>query len=167
RTATAIAGLCWRLQDQEILEHPKVRSALRRLEEQLAEHPTHPEGKTGRHRTVGRTDSEQIGDASGDGFKPHPHTATTPAAFVELLRQYRAWSGDPPWRKMAERAGHAVVHSTMYNAVNGDVLPKLEVVKAIIVGCGGGEDDVTAYVNAWRRLAVSRPRSLAARAAVS
>jgi hypothetical protein len=45
QTATAIAGLCWRLQRQEILEHPKVRSALRKLEEQLTEHPAYTEGK--------------------------------------------------------------------------------------------------------------------------
>jgi hypothetical protein len=33
------------------------------------------------------------------------------------------------------------VHSTMYNPMNGDVLvlPKLDVVKAIIIGCGGVE----------------------------
>ena len=57
---------------------------------------------------------------------------------------------------MAKRAGQAVVHSTMYAAMNGDTLPKLDVVKAIIVGCGGGEDDLSSFASAWRRIASGR-----------
>jgi hypothetical protein len=57
---------------------------------------------------------------------------------------------------MAKRAGQAVVHSTMYAAMNGDTLPKLDVVKAIIIGCGGGEDDLSSFASAWRRIASGR-----------
>jgi len=60
---------------------------------------------------------------------------------------------------MAKRAGQAVVHSTMYAAMNGDAMPKLEVVKAIIVGCGGGEDDLSSFASAWRRIGSGRAGS--------
>jgi len=95
-------------------------------------------------------------------LKPDPLTATTPAAFIETLRQYRAWSGNPSWRAMAQRTGQAVVHATMYNAMNGDALPKLPVVRAIIIGCGGGEDDLKNFTAAWRRIASSNTTSQAA-----
>jgi hypothetical protein len=41
----------------------------------------------------------------------------------------------------------------MYSAMNGSALPKLDVVRAIIAGCGGGEDDLKLFVTAWRRIA--------------
>jgi hypothetical protein len=113
-----------------------------------------PEQNPSRHRsTVDELASQQISDASGFDLKPNPLTATTPAEFIEVLWQYRAWSGNPPWRTMAKRADQTVVHSTMYAAMNGDALPKFDVVKAIIIGCGGGEDDLSSFASAWRRIA--------------
>lgn len=151
--ARIIAGLGWRLQHQEILEHPQVLSELRKLYQQVAEQLATADANPGRHRsTAGKAISQQIADAPGFDLKPNPLTATTAAEFIQALWQYKAWSGDPSWRKMAERAGQAVVHSTMYTAMNGDALPKLEVVKAVIIGCGGGEDDLRLFASAWRRL---------------
>ena len=156
--ARIIAGLRWRLQHQEILEHPKVQSELRQLEQQITEQLATADPNPGRHRfTAGQVAGEQISGAPGFDLKPNPDTATTPAEFIQALWQYKAWSGDPSWRKMAEQAGQAVVHSTMYQAMNGDALPKWEVVKAIIVGCGGGEDDLRSFASAWRRIE-SAPR---------
>jgi hypothetical protein len=169
RTVASISGLRWRLQRPEIRDHQKVRSALRKFEEQMAEHTVYADENQGRHRlTADGAVSQQVSDVSGPDGKPNPLlSATSPAAFIDALWRYRAWSGDPPWRKMADRANQAVVHSTMFNAMNGDTLPKLEVVKAIIIGCGGDIDDVSAFVNAWRRIAVSRPRGLTAGAATT
>ncbi len=164
-TATIIAGLRWRLRRQETLEHPKVLSELHKLEEQVTEQLPHADRNPGRHRSaVGKAISQQISDASGFDLKPDPLTATTPAEFIKALWQYKAWSGDPSWRTMAKRAGQAVVHSTMYAAMNGDTLPKFDVVKAIIIGCGGGEDDLRSFASAWRRIAPGRPQSPAANA---
>jgi hypothetical protein len=155
--ATAIAGLCWRLRRQEVLEHPKVLSELRKLEDQVAAQLAEPGRATGRHRCPdSEAASQQIGDATGFDLKPDPLTASTPAEFIDALRQYKLWSGDPSWRTMAKRAGQAVVHSTMYAAMNGNALPKLEVVKAIVIGCGGGEDDLSLFASAWRRIASGR-----------
>ena len=161
-TAIVIAGLRKRLRRQETLEDPKVLCELRKLEEQLTEQLAHAQ-KPGRHRsTVGKANSQQISDASGFDLKPNPLTATTPAEFILALRQYKGWSGDPSWRRMAAQAGQAVVHSTMHAAMNSDTLPKFNVVKAIIIGCGGGEDDLSSFATAWRRIGPRRTQSPAA-----
>jgi hypothetical protein len=151
-TATAIAGLRWRLlQHPEALEGPKVLRELRKLEELITDLLGHAGPNPGRHRSAtGQATSQQISDADGPDLKPNPRTATTPAELITVLLRYRAWSGNPPWRKMAQQASQAVVHSTMYHAMNGTALPKLDVVKAIIIGCGGSDDDLQAFITAWR-----------------
>jgi len=152
-TARIIAGLRWRLQHQEILEHPKVLSELSQLDQQITGQLATADRNPGRHRSpTGPVVSQRSGDAPGFELKPNPATATTPAEFIDALRQYKAWRGSPSWRKMAEQAGQAVVHSTMYQAMKSDALPKWEVVKAIIMGCGGGEDDIRSFLSAWRRI---------------
>ena len=164
-TATAIAGLRRRLRRPEVLEHPAVRDELRKLEEQVTTQLVEQAGRNpGRHRSAngaapGTRGNLQIGDASGFDLKPDPLAATTDAQFIKALWDYKAWSGDPSWRAMAARAGQRVVHSTMYGAMHGSVLPKLEVVKAIISGCGGGEDDLRAFATAWRQLDSARSRN--------
>jgi hypothetical protein len=161
--ATALAGLRSRLRCQDTLEHPAVQLELRKFDEQVT---VQLSGQTsrrpGKHRSPGGETTgrggQQISDAADDDLKPDPLSATTPAEYIRLLWQYKVWSGDPSWRKMAARAGQTVVHSTMHSAMNGDALPRLEVVKAIITGCGGSEDDLRAFVSAWRRIEVARTR---------
>jgi hypothetical protein len=153
-TATVIAGLCWKLRRQEDIKHPKILSELSKLIELLDVRLGQSEEGTGRHRLSSNLPmSQQIVDAEGFDLRPNPLAANTPAEYLEALRQYKAWSGDPSWRAMAKRAGQAVVHSTMYTAMNGSTLPKFDVVRAIIIGCGGGEDDLSAFATAWRRIA--------------
>jgi hypothetical protein len=159
---TAIAGLRWKLRRQGMLEHPAVQQEMRKLEEQVAAQLAHPPGRSpGRHRspaggTPGGQGWAQISDAFGYDLKPDPANATTPAQFIRALWEYKVWSGDPSWRKMAARAGQTFVHSTMHAAMHGDGLPKLDVVKAIINGCGGSEDDLRAFATAWRRIQAAR-----------
>lgn len=158
-TATAIAGLRFRLRRPGALEHPAVKRELRKLEEQVI--AIQAGRAPGRHRSpleeaVGRQIREQIGDVCGFDLKPDPLTATTSAQFIRALWQYKIWSGDPSWRKMAAQAGQKVVHSTMHAAMHAAALPKLDVVKAIIIGCGGGEDDLRLFVTAWRRIESAR-----------
>jgi hypothetical protein len=76
----------------------------------------------------------------------------TAAEFMAKLRRYREWAGNPSYRKMAEQAGQTRVHSTMHAALSGDELPKQDVMKAIVIGCGASEEDVRAFVTAWRRI---------------
>jgi hypothetical protein len=152
-TATVIAGLAWRLRRPEVLEHPKVLAALRGLQHQVEEQLTYADANPGRHRsTLGGPTAQQVNDVSGFDQKPDPLTATTPAEFMHALWNYKFWSGDPSWRQMAKNANHVVVHSTMHSAMKGEALPKFEVMKAIIRGCGGGDEDLKAFASAWRRI---------------
>jgi hypothetical protein len=113
------------------------------------------EQRAGRHRLRSQTRDvyETVQDAPGFGdLKPNPLTARTSGELVARLREYREWSGEPPFRKMAERACQKIAHSTMFVALNNDELPRLKVTIAIIEGCGGGEDDQRAFATAWRRI---------------
>jgi hypothetical protein len=163
QTVAIIAGLRRRLRDQLILRHPAVMRELHRLDIQLIGQMSGTGSRSGRHRSGvyrASADAAQVEDIAGFDLKPDPLTATTPAQFIAALREYRAWSGSPSWRKMAERAGQAVVHSTMHAAMHSDALPKLDVVKAIIVGCNGGPEDVRAFVTAWRQLDSHRTQAM-------
>jgi hypothetical protein len=159
-TAADIATLCRRLtQHPGTLGYPMVVRELRKLEDLINDHFTHTGPKTGRHRSAtGTAASQQISDAAGLDFKPNLLTVTTPAEFVAALKQYRAWSGNPSLRTMAQRADQLVVHSTMHAAMNGETLPRLDVVKAIVIGCDGDGDDedLRAFVTAWRRIATGQ-----------
>lgn len=158
-TSIVIAGLRARLGRVDILTHPKVQVELHRLEEQVTVLLGQADQSPGRHRSAsGQAPGEQIGDARGYDLKPSPLAATTPAEFIATLWQYRAWSGDPSWRKMAQRADQAVVHSTMHTAMHGDTLPKFDVMKAIIIGCGGSDADLSAFATAWRKIAAKAAR---------
>lgn len=157
-TTTAIAGLRRRLIRPGVFENPAVRRELRKLDELLAEFEQ-AEGRPGRHRAGERSTGRHPGlsgyettEIGSLDLRPDPAGARTAADFVAVLRQYRAWSGDVPWRTIAARAKQNRVHSTIYNAMRRDDLPTLEVVKAIIIGCGGGEDDLRAFTSAWQRI---------------
>jgi transcriptional regulator with XRE-family HTH domain len=94
-------------------------------------------------------------DAPGSPRKPDPFAATTPAEFTAALRRYRLWAGGPAFSQMAAHAEHRVAATAMNAAMNGKALPKLDVVKAIITGCGGSEDDLQAFATAWRRITLN------------
>ncbi|HET7014065.1 MAG TPA: hypothetical protein VFI65_09145 [Streptosporangiaceae bacterium] len=175
-TTTAIAGLRRRLRSPGSLDHPSVRRELRKLADELAELE---DGKRrpGRHRSnvsrlplpltgpaggptgggpsggpTGGPASEQANGAPKTGRRPDPTAAGATSEFIASLWQFRAWAGDPSWRKIAARSHYKAVHSTIYSAMHGTTLPKLIVVKAIILGCGGNDDDLAAYCDAWWRI---------------
>jgi hypothetical protein len=157
-TTTAIAGLRRRLKNPGSLDHPSVRRELRKLADELAELE---DGKRrpGRHRSnVSRLPLPPTRPACGQnddppetGRRPDPTGVGTTAEFIASLWQFRAWAGDPSWRKIAARSHYRAVHSTIYSAMHGTTLPKLIVVKAIILGCEGDDADVAAYCDAWWR----------------
>ena len=73
-TATAIAGLRWRLlQHPEALDGPTARRELRKLEELITDLLGHAGPNPGRHRSAtGQATSPQISDADGLALKPNP-----------------------------------------------------------------------------------------------
>ena len=155
KVAAAIARLRRRLQDPRLLAEAGGLSELRKLEDQLVPHLSVTRSP-GRHRSGIRHDDprrgRQVEDVEGYSTKPDPLTATTARAFMEALRQYRDWAGKVPYRDMATRAGQVCVHSTMHAAMQKDQLPRLEVLKAIMTGCGASPEDIRAFVTAWRRI---------------
>ena len=89
---------------------------------------------------------------------PDPGIAQTPAEFVETLRQYRRWAGEPSFRAMehvitAQRGQHFAA-STIHAALKCDELPSLHKVQAIITACGGSETHQQMFTTAWRRLSL-------------
>lgn len=160
--ADEIRRIRQRLASPGTLTHPRVVTELHELYKQVA---AGLDQRQGRHRRHGPGPSatghapgqhpaaaKPVPDASGLDLKPDPLLATTVAEFVGVLRRYRQWSGDPSYRTMAAAARQQVAHSTMYVALNGASLPKLKVVLAIVVGCGGTEADQRAFASAWRRV---------------
>jgi hypothetical protein len=45
-----------------------------------------------------------------------------------------------------------VAPSTLCATLGSDKLPRLEIVQAIVEGCGGTKDDVKRYATAWRQI---------------
>lgn len=151
--AAEIRSLKQRL-SPETLRDPRIRAELAELDKQLA---AALDQSRGRHRLPAGVPApavvpEPVRDADGYNLKPDPLRAQAAAELVEALRQYRAWSGNTPFRQMAARARQRVAHSTMCVALKNDDLPGLKVVLAIVAGCGGGQADQEKFATAWRRI---------------
>ena len=90
------------------------------------------------------------GDA---GARPDPAHIQDTAALLEALRDFRAWAGDPPPRKIAEACGQLVTATTITTALKGDRLPPLRTVLAVLRGCGATEGYEERFAEAWKRCA--------------
>lgn len=96
-------------------------------------------------------------DAPGCDLRPDPGTARTPAEFIEALRRFRTWAGNPSFRDMARACNGRPAASTMCRMLAGGELPtRFEVIEAVIVACGGEEEDRERFATAWRRLMMAR-----------
>jgi hypothetical protein len=93
-----------------------------------------------------------VGDADGLDLRPNPAGARTPAGLVAVLRDYRVWAGEPSYREMSERNNGRPASSTIYTALSSDELPKLDMVMAIVIGCGGAKEDQERFASAWRAI---------------
>ncbi|WP_393916756.1 hypothetical protein [Halostreptopolyspora alba] len=92
-----------------------------------------------------------IHDLEGYDQRPDPMLATTPAEFVQKMREFRAWSGDWSFRDLEAFSG-GTPSSTFHAALANDQLPKLSLVGKFITACGGDEAEVQRWTTAWRRL---------------
>jgi hypothetical protein len=144
-----------KLESAQAVNHPRVRFALNQLGEQLASVLGESRG---RHRLaiadMTTPADEGVVQKTIDAVsKPNPQTATTARELVIALRKYRAWAGNVTFRQMAVRARYTVPHAVMCIALNDtSELPALNVVTAIIAGCGGDTNDQEMFTNAWRRI---------------
>ena len=99
-----------------------------------------------------------IPDLPGTDSCPDPGTARTPEEFMDALRGFRAWAGKPSFRAMERQCAHRFAASTMCTALRADTLPSLDMVHAIVTGCGGSPRHVHAFAAACRREGVHVPR---------
>ncbi|MCW2931512.1 MAG: hypothetical protein JWM19_2474, partial [Actinomycetia bacterium] len=95
-----------------------------------------------------------IPDLPGTDLCPDPGTARTPEEFMDALRGFRAWAGKPSFRAMERQCAHRFAASTMCTALRADTLPSLDMVHAIVAGCGGSPRHVHAFATACRRLSL-------------
>lgn len=113
-----------------------------------------------RAREAARTERARarraVPDAGGyDGLRPNPLSTGTPVELIGMLQEFRTWAGNPSYRDMALRSGRRVGASTMCTLLRGTELPdRLEVIDAIVEGCGGTDEDRQRFATAWRKLAV-------------
>ncbi len=92
----------------------------------------------------------------GTDLCPDPGAARTPEEFMDALRGFRAWAGKPSFRAMERQCARRFAASTMCTALSADTLPSLDMVHAIVCGCGGSPRHVHAFATAWRRLGLPR-----------
>jgi hypothetical protein len=102
-----------------------------------------------------------VPDPPGENLCPNPVGAQTPAEFMDTLRRYRKWAGDPSFRVMEhvikKQCGQHFAASTIHAALKGNDMPSLPKVRAIITACGGSDGDQQMFATAWRRLTMPRP----------
>ena len=107
----------------------------------------------------------QVPAPSADYPCPDPRGVKTPAELMEKVRTFRTWAGDSSYRAMSKRINGRFGASTLHNALNSDKLPRLEMVRSIIEGCGGTADHQELYVSAWRLIALAQKSAPEAAAA--
>ena len=95
-----------------------------------------------------------IPDRPGSDSCPDPGAARTPEEFMDALRGFRAWAGKPSFRAMERQCARRFAASTLCTALRADALPSLEMVHAIVTGCGGSPRHVHAFATAWRGLSL-------------
>jgi hypothetical protein len=122
---------------QELTEARAMQARLERLEVELRSRPVPPD--------------------IGTDLRPDPREARTPAELMEALRRFRQWSGNPPFRRIWRRADQRAAVSTMCTVLRSNTLPdRLDVIDAIVEGCGGTEEDRRRFATAWRELTLAR-----------
>ncbi|MGD0701216.1 MAG: hypothetical protein ABSA02_15185 [Trebonia sp.] len=101
-----------------------------------------------------------VPDPPGLNLCPDAGTARTPAQFMDTLRKYRKWAGEPSFRVMEhvirQQRGQHFAASTIHAALKSDDLPSLQKVQAIITACGGSDAHQQMFTTAWRQLTMPR-----------
>lgn len=104
---------------------------------------------------AGQPRRQAIKDRFGLDLRPDPGQVRTAAELLEALRECRLRAGDVPYRQMAEGCGQLVSASTLQRALMpATALPPLEVVRAVILGCGGSDEDERRFATAWRQVSL-------------
>jgi len=95
-------------------------------------------------------------DADGYQLKPDPLHVASAAELVDALIAWRVWAGDLSFRKMEERSGRRASAASICTALSKRKLPSLEVVMAVVEGCGGSAQDLGEWATGWRLIRTGR-----------
>ena len=82
-------------------------------------------------------------------------TVETPAAFMEILRDFHVLRGKPGSRRMAIRCGQAYTATPIASALAADTLPNLKMLRAILNGLLASPADQAAFDRAWHKLSLA------------
>jgi hypothetical protein len=166
----AVAGLAHRRASLEDLEQKLMaeKQALAYREQSLAVRESEVmareqalEGlmaqKRGRRLPAEAVPAQAFFDSGPLELRPDPLTAHSVREFLECLSRFRIYAGNRSVRQISEYCGGLISPSTVGNVLRGGTLPdRLEVVDAIVLGCGGSPDDRADFAYTWRRLAMSQ-----------
>ena len=85
---------------------------------------------------------------------PGPGSVTTPAQFIAMLNQLRAWAGTPSYAELNRRApGYNLLPpATVSDVLRKQRLPRLEFVLAFVRACGLDDERAAAWEQAWAAL---------------
>ncbi|WP_017596353.1 hypothetical protein [Nocardiopsis potens] len=113
-----------------------------------------PDGRPAGAAASSPARAQAVPDVEGFDLRPDPMEALTPAEFMDALRRYRRWAGNPSLREMSERCGGVYSSSAICTALKSDLLPRYTMLNAVITGCAGknAEAEFQRWVTAWRRL---------------
>jgi hypothetical protein len=118
-----------------------------------------PVQKKCRRRQADGIPAPSFPDSGPLDLRPNPGAVRSADAFLQCLLAFRMWTGNRSLRQISELSGGRISASGARNVLNGNDVPsRLEVVDAIIQGCGGSDEDRAAFAAAWRRLYVRPPR---------
>ena len=88
-----------------------------------------------------------------DTAPPDPGMAITPAQFIDLMKQLRAWAGAPSLAVLNQRSGgYLLPPSTVSETLRRDRLPRLELVSAFARACGLPDEHVERWEQSWASL---------------
>lgn len=103
-------------------------------------------------RTRSAGPARRVRDTGGRALRPDPARVATAAEFVEAMRQYRLWAGAPSFEEMTRNCGEVCSVASFHAALNSTALPKLPLLNAFIMGCGGDEEEFRRWADARQRL---------------
>jgi Phage integrase family/Helix-turn-helix domain len=90
---------------------------------------------------------------------PEPGSMTSAAQFIAMMKQLRAWAGNPSYAELNRRApGHNLLPpATLSDVLHKMRLPRLDFVLAFVRACDLDDEQAAAWEQAW---AVLREREL-------
>lgn len=159
--ATAQHARALMMQNEAALQLQRARALRDEAQSMMAD--IEAQRKADRRRSTSVPRRLRVSDANGLDLRPDPSEATTEAEYVEALRQFRTWAGNPSFRDLEKRCNGRPVASTICKVLQSGQLPRrFEVIDAIVSACGGTDEDRARFATAWRQMVLPERKARAA-----